>query len=465
VKVGTRLFLSGVVLPSAGTLLMLLLAGQVFEGVLLRDLDRRLLAQAAVESVSLFDGPLGGPHLHVEESKLPPEVRAAAATAAVYTGDGEKVLHSPEEADVPARLSEPGPEGRPALRTVEDAQDRRRELVLGVRAPDRRFYTLWLGASLTPVAFTLRAYHRVAFLAWAGFVLALAIVQTAIARRITGRVRAMVRYLPRLQSGQFEPLPPADPVRDELGELRAALREAAHQLQQAEELKSRFVANAAHELRTPLGLIRTEIDLALRRPRDEAELRAALEEVRREVDRLARLAGRLLELESLPRRAPGDEPVDLVDLARAAAAGWEASAAEREVRLTVRGPDAAVTRGDATALRQALDNLLSNALRHAPARTSVLVEVAPAGADWQVAVEDAGPGIPPAERERVFEPFQRAPGAGKGAGLGLAIVQEIAAQHGGRARAEDPTAGPSGARVILELPGVSAGEKNPRAGA
>jgi signal transduction histidine kinase len=116
-------------------------------------------------------------------------------------------------------------------------------------------------------------------------------------------------------------------------------------------------------------------------------------------------------------------------------------------------PRPAVARVNATALRQAVDNLLSNALRFAPRGTPIRARLERHGETWRLSVRDEGPGIPEAQREAVFAPFHRVDRGG-GSGLGLAIVSEVLRQHGGRAFAEAPTSG-QGACVVLELPGAS----------
>jgi signal transduction histidine kinase len=124
-------------------------------------------------------------------------------------------------------------------------------------------------------------------------------------------------------------------------------------------------------------------------------------------------------------------------------------AQERGLRISLDAPGPATIQGHADSLRQALDNLLSNAHKYAPKGTEVLVRVAREGSSWVLSVRDEGPGIPPAERAAVFEPFHRVPGSKPGAGLGLTIVHEVARLHGGRALISDI---PRGAEVRIELP-------------
>ncbi len=233
--------------------------------------------------------------------------------------------------------------------------------------------------------------------------------------------------------------------------------EATARLRLARDAQDRLVADAAHELRTPLTFIRTSIDLALRRRREVPELIAALDETRREVDRLARLSTRLLDLAAAGRGRWDRTPADLRRTADEAAEAIRAEAEERGVLVEVRGPQSVPASFDPAGIRQAVDNLLANAVRYSPRGEKVTVDVGRLDGVARLVVRDGGPGIPDAERERVFEPFHRVggpvgAGAGTGAGgagLGLAIVREIASGHGGRVFAA-PSA--RGAELVLELP-------------
>jgi signal transduction histidine kinase len=176
-----------------------------------------------------------------------------------------------------------------------------------------------------------------------------------------------------------------------------------------------------------------------------------LKETHEEVVRLTALADRLLDTVALGKSECARAATDLAGLARSAVDRVRPSAEEREISLRVDAPSTGTAMVNAGTLRQALDNLLANALRFAPKGTEVVVRVEREGALWVVSVRDEGPGIPPEEREAVFEPFHRAPGPAKGTGLGLTIVREVARQHGGHAHIADV---PRGTEVRLELPGA-----------
>ncbi|MCA9546886.1 MAG: HAMP domain-containing histidine kinase, partial [Myxococcales bacterium] len=209
---------------------------------------------------------------------------------------------------------------------------------------------------------------------------------------------------------------------------------------------------AAHELRTPLAAMRAHIDTTLRRPRGTDELEEALGAVGGEVDRLSRLASRLLDLAQLEQAAPPLDAADLRGVVDAAVAAARAMAEARGQALLVRGPEVAPLSGDEAALRQAVDNLLVNAIRHGPEGSVVELQLMAADRGWRLTVVDEGPGVAPAAAAALFEPFARGDRRGEGAGLGLAIVRAVAHRHGG----EVAVVPGDGGRFQLDLPGAPA---------
>lgn len=241
-------------------------------------------------------------------------------------------------------------------------------------------------------------------------------------------------------------------TRDEIAALGATMNELLGRLQAALRHERRLVADAGHELRTPLAVLQVELELASRPGRSHDELRVALANAADETRRLARLAEGLLFLASsdergvvLDRRHQRLEPVLLA--AADQAAGEEVSI-RVEVDPALRAPF------DGLRLRQAVDNLLHNALRVAPQGSEVLVRAWNDDSGVHIEVSDHGPGFPEDFLPHAFERFRRADSArGRndgGAGLGLAIVQAIAEAHGGQAEARNQEGG--GAAVRLTLP-------------
>ena len=257
-------------------------------------------------------------------------------------------------------------------------------------------------------------------------------------------------------------LRPIDPGRApaEARPLVGALNQLFGQVDEANRNQQRFVANAAHQLRTPLAGLQAHTQIALAQSEaggtqsnPEAH-RAELEHIYRATVRAARLANQLL---ALSRAEPGgyrpDSPakVNLRAVVEDAADEWVHRALAKEIDLGFELVDAEVS-GDAMLLREALANLIHNALEYSPAGGHVTVKTLLREGRAVLEVEDDGPGIPPAERERVLERFYRAPGTpGTGSGLGLSIVREIAQAHGASL---DIGAGPEGrgCRVGLTFP-------------
>ncbi|WP_375768430.1 HAMP domain-containing histidine kinase [Archangium gephyra] len=451
-RLATRLWLLGALVPMAGILLTLTLAAEFFEAWLARSVDRGLLSQAAVEAVSLFDGPGGLPHLHMLDSPLEKEVRPFAPVAELFAPDGQRLVSYPSTAEgfhgpTPA----PHPPGEPPrFETVRSGDGARlRQLTLGVRSPVGGVYTLRLSASLAQQDSAVRAFHAVTV----GVAVLLGVVLLGLqlwqARWLAGRLDRLRGLIGRLREGVL-PGALGTGRGDEVSEVEGALHEASARLSEAREAQEQLIARAAHELRTPLALMRTSLDLALWKERDAQSLREALEETRREVERLSALAGNLLDLASFGRGGWEVRAGDLREVVEDAAAAARAEAEGRGVWVTVEGPEPAPCTFHASSVRQAVDNLLANALRYAPKGTEIAVRLEREGERWRLSVRDQGPGIPAEHRESVFQPFHRVEPKGAGTGLGLAVVQEVAKRHGGRAWVADAR-GP-GAEVVLELP-------------
>lgn len=452
-RVRTRLLVFGAALPAVTLVVTVVVAGLVFRSSLLDALDRALLAQAAVESVSLFDGPEGMPHLHLGKSPLAENVRTFVPTAGLFRSNGELVAHFPEHGWIPQTPGKTAATDAPRLFSQVTSNGRFvRTLTVAVKSPSGEQFVLSLESSLSEVDATMKLYWQ----ATLGLVLVtgalLFFLQWAQAGRMGRRITDMTAQLPEWRGGVMVWSLPPDPTGDEIADLRVALAEAMERLRLARDAQERLIGNAAHELRTPLGLMRTEMDLALRKQRSAEELREALLEARKEVDRLSTLAARLLDLAALGKVTWEVKRGDLVLLVREAIDACEAEAESRRIKLVLSLPDEAPTKFEAHTMRQAIDNLLSNAMAHAPEGSTISIDIKLVGPSWRFIVRDEGPGVGPEDVEHIFEPFYR--GAkekqGQGAGLGLSIVREIMRRHGGTASLE-PTDG-CGATFVLELP-------------
>jgi len=229
-------------------------------------------------------------------------------------------------------------------------------------------------------------------------------------------------------------LRPIDPAQapEEARPLVSALNQLFDQVAASSSNQQRFLANAAHQLRTPLAGLQAHTEIALSQGVPE-ENRAQLEQVRRATIRTARLANQLL---ALARAEPGGFRPDafadanLRTVVEDAADEWVHRALAKEIDLGFELSDARLL-GDAVLLREALGNLVHNALEYSPPGGRVTIRTGTRNERPYLEVEDDGPGIPPAEREQVLERFYRITGtAGTGSGLGLSIVREIASAHG-----------------------------------
>jgi signal transduction histidine kinase len=226
-------------------------------------------------------------------------------------------------------------------------------------------------------------------------------------------------------------------------------------------LRERFVADVSHELRTPLQQILMFVQLMrMGQLRAEDEQKDSLGIIERETRRLVRLVERLLGFAGLGAGGSvPDEPVEVVALVRETVSGFAPTAEPDGTRIEVEASREEVwIRGAYDALRQILSNLLDNALKYGPPGQTVRVSIRPDSDRVRVSVDDEGPGIPPADRSRVWEPFRRLDreevAARTGSGVGLAIVQELAERMEGRAWVEDAPGG--GARFTLEVLAVAA---------
>ncbi len=355
---------------------------------------------------------------------LPPVPGAMAATGPTLHGgvvDGEPVRIASLAIDDPARV------GERVVVQVAETLNKRQRLARQLQAQ-----------SLLPQLFVLASAF---VLVWYGLAYVIA------------PMRRLNAAIDDRGSADLSPLDPGA-APPELQPLIASINGLMARLAANFEAQRRFIADAAHQLRTPLAGLRTQTELALA-VRDPAALHASLRQLEASTERAVHLANRLL---SLARAGTHEHPahvdVDLVALGREAVLDRVPQAVEGGIDLGFEAPEGSpriVIRGDPLLLRELLYNLIDNAVRYTPCGGAVTVAVALHPAPT-LAVADNGPGIPPAERERVLQPFYRgADNVVPGTGLGLAIVDEIARGHGAALRLGEPADG-RGTRVTVTFP-------------
>ncbi|MGE5651123.1 MAG: sensor histidine kinase [Bacillota bacterium] len=271
-------------------------------------------------------------------------------------------------------------------------------------------------------------------------------------------VRFVLRPLMRLKH-QVEQRAPTDLddfdpslVHKEVQPLVVAMNGYMSRLQALIAGQRRFIADASHQLRTPLTVLKTQAELALRE-NDPQAMRDIVERIARTTDATVHLANRLLTLARAGHGAAAGELsyMSLVDVVRQAGLELAQQAVQKGIDLSLEGADEARVRGNALLLHEMVANLLDNAIRYTPPGGRVTLRVLNE-AQAVLEVEDSGPGIAAAEREKVFAPFYRATLAqsinAEGTGLGLAIVRDIAAMHGASVRLLD---GPNGKGLKVEV--------------
>ena len=302
---------------------------------------------------------------------------------------------------------------------------------------------LW-GSAATAFGLALVALLVIASVAW--------LIARTVGRPIA-RLQVAVRELAR---GRIEARVPDSITerRDELGALAVDFNTMAAQLQELLSGRERLMAELSHELRSPLARLQAATALAAQRPGASA---AESHRVEQEIGRMDRVIGDLLRYSRLGAAgAMARRLVRLDSLIGELCRDEELEARSRSCELEVRAVRDLLVIGDPELLRSAFENILRNAIRHAPAGSRIEVDAVRSGADIQVTVADRGPGVPDALLEKIFEPYFRVPGAlasTDGTGLGLPIARRVFEAHGGSVRAAPREGG--GFRMEVRLPAAA----------
>jgi hypothetical protein len=313
--------------------------------------------------------------------------------------------------------------------------------------------------SLETLDSTLSHVTRELLITGAALVAAAGLGAYGLARAALSPVERMRREVAALSERDQAPGVRVPRTRDEIAALATTMNQLLSRLQRALTRQRALVADASHELRTPFAVLRGELELASRPGRTREELTTAIERASEETARLARITEQLLFLarSDEDRIPPRLERTNIKSLLTRSADHAASRASSAGVSCQVQAPAGLAADLDPDRIREAIDNLVDNALRFAPTGTPIVISARAAGPDLVIEVSDSGPGFPAEYLPHAFERFAR-PDSGRarsdgGAGLGLAIVSAIAHAHGGRATARNRPHG--GAVAALEFPSAT----------
>jgi two-component system, OmpR family, sensor kinase len=439
--------LSVVVLLGAG----LLIHAQTWR-VLRANLDQELLTLARTEAASGFDEPGVGVHVH-ELADAPSDEGVAPKLARVSDRAGRILATTAGLRDGVPLADDEGARARALAGQTAFADLRRggvayRAVYFPLSDPTGAPLSVLVALPTAPLDRALRAVLGALALSLLVGAAGAAWGAARLARHLTSPLERIAGAALTIRgSDPGQRIPPVSPdaelraLTDVLNEMLAGLEAAVRLERQAADAQRRFVADAAHELRSPLTNLRGTIEVTLRRPRTVGEYQETLLVAGKEIERLSRLANDLLTLSRFDAgQMPFQpRPCDLAAVARDAVAACASRADGRHVQVSLQAPAALPMVGDPDRLRQVLDNLLDNGLRHAPDGSTVAV-TATLSAEARhpavvLGVADVGPGLTAEQCARVFDRFYRADDSrarnSGGLGLGLTIAKAIVESHRG----------------------------------
>jgi heavy metal sensor kinase len=375
----------------------------------------------------------------------------------VWTGDGKLRLFMSNEAirrPVPGatQLADSGEDDRAVIASLPIHGQAGMMRVLTRRLPIRgEQYILQVARSEDPMRQDLR---QLAVILALGFPIAIAVAGLggyALARRALMPIERMTERARHITAERLGDRLPVHNPNDEMGRLAAVFNETLARLEESFEQMRRFTADVSHELRTPLTAIRSVGEVGLRGHRDDAAYRGIIGSMLEEADRLASLVDRLLTISRAQtgHDSPVREAVDVAALVDEVVQHLGVLAEEKGQTLTIEARDTAHALADRLVLRQALINLVDNAIKFTPPQGCVSVRIAVPGA-ITLDVIDNGPGVPPEASARIFDRFYRASATAAGTGLGLSIARETLERTGGRLTLE--STGPDGSTFRITLP-------------
>jgi two-component system OmpR family sensor kinase len=410
-------------------------------------IDESLIAVIQIAGTSLANDLAEGQSVDDAARSTALELASRQHLVAIYDGRGRLLGEAGREDDIvisPPRAGDLPSGGEPSFTTIVEADDRSDRHRLAHRrltVPPGVEYIIVVGSSLEPTDEELESLRAILV-----YVVPLSLVVAGIggwflARRSLSAVVAMADRARRIGVESLSArLPVANP-RDELGLLAGTFNELLARLEASVARQRQFMADASHELRTPVTIARTAASVALQQPtRPEAEYRETLEIVEHETIRLSRIVD---DLFTLTRADAGNYPIRttpmyLDEVVDEAVRGARVMAQARRVSITADCVHPAPLTGDEDLIRRLVINVLDNAIRYSPDGGAVRVALDRSGGTYSLSVSDQGPGIAPEVQPRIFERFYRVDaarthgGAGDGgAGLGLALAKWIAHVHNG----------------------------------
>jgi len=452
-------------LAHLGATVLVLAAGALvadwsFSRIVHRELDAALLALAETELGMIAANPDGKVLVHeVPPGPAAPSFVRLDRLVQIVDGDGGVAARSSNlgeaQLPIPAQLRDRLRAGETVFETLNGFGEEPTRMVSVPVQGRPGLLAVQVAGSLDDVNQVVSEAGMLFIALGGALLLAVGAAGTLLARRAFLAIDDVVRQAHRIDDARLGDRLPHPGTRDEIGRLVDTLNDMLGRLAHSMEAQRRFTADASHELRSPLSRLRTELELALRRPRDAAAYVDTLHSALEEVEHLTLLVEELLVLARIDagQERGAIEPVQLNAVVDEAMRRLEPIARDRQVRLVFEAAPPVTARVARGAASLVLANLLDNALKFSPPGGVVQVRLEGQGAEAVLTVEDQGPGIRVDELPHIFERFYRGSAARveakPGVGLGLALSQAIVQAHGGRLEAANGPGGGARFRVYL----------------